>query len=217
MTIKKLIIKGFFILLAVLALPFLIELLLNAHESNRNPWTKPSAIVTDGGIVREGLNRRAFKEIRFRSSGMRIYLATTDLNEAQADALVSDVTGALRVLQNGEEQLAYAFKLEENLRRNVGGLDSLESLTGTALMDIVDKFDVECRIVPATPADVEAADTLASREFDIGEAVEIAFMFEGDVPLGSSLRFTYSQCPRSLLHGTFFERAGIWLKRSYSE
>lgn len=206
--------KIVFVCVALLTMPFVIELLLNAYESNRNPWTKTGAIVTDGGAVKEGLNRRAFNEIRFRSTGLRIYLTATELSEAQADALIAGVGGTLRVLQNGQEQFTYAFKLEENLRRNVGGLDSLESLTGVSVMDIADKFDVECRLVPATPADDVVAERFARREFAVGEAIELAFMLEGDIPPESALRFSYSQCPRSLLHGTFLERLAARLKRT---
>lgn len=214
MTILRGFIKFVLVFLAILIIPFLIELLLNVYELNRNPWTKTGAIVTDGGAVKEGLNRRAFNEIRFRSTGMRIYFTATELNEAQADALIANVKGTLRVFQDEQEQFTYAFKLQENLRRNIGGLDSLESLTGIAVMDIADKFNVECRIVGETPADEVIAKTVAMREFSVGEASELAFMFEGDIPSGSSLRFSYSQCPRSLLHGTFLEQMAAWLKRT---
>ena len=36
------------------AIPFVIEILLGAYETNRNPWTQPGAIVADGGPVRAG-------------------------------------------------------------------------------------------------------------------------------------------------------------------
>jgi len=214
MTILRAFIKVLLLFLVILTIPFLIELLLNAYEMNRNPWTKNGAIVTSGGGVKKGVNRRAFKEIRFRSTGIHVYFSATELSDAQADALISDVKGTLRILQEGQEQYAYAFKLEENLRKNVGGLDSLENLTGVAVMDIADKIDLECRLVAATPADIATANTFAMRAFAVGEAIELVFEFEGDVPSGSMLRFSYSQCPRSLLHGTFLERIAVRLKRA---
>lgn len=195
-------------LVALCALPFVIEILLNSYELARNPWTKLGAIVTDGGPVKAGLNRRLFNEIRFRSTGMRLYFNSMNLTEKQADSLISDVAGKVHIIKDEEEILTYNFRLEQNLKKNVGGLDALEKLGAAGLIGIAHKFDVECKIVPATAEDRVAADALYKREFGVGEAVEIAFEFEGTVPEESKLTFCYSKSPSSLLHGTFLERIG---------
>ena len=201
-------------LVALCALPFVFEVLLNSYELAHNPWTKLGAIVTDGGPVKAGLNRRLFNEIRFRSTGMRMYFNAMNLTEKQADSLVSDVAGKLHVLKGDDEILAYNFRLEQNLKKNVGGLDALEKLGAAGLIGIAQKFDVECKIVPATEEDSIAADALYKREFGVGEAVELAFEFEGAVPEESKLTFCYSKSPSSLLHGTFFERIAKRFTRS---
>ncbi len=206
--------KIFLGLVVLCALPFVIEVLLNSYELARNPWTKLGAIVTDGGAVKAGLNRRLFKEIRFRSTGMRMYFDSMNLTEIQADSLISDVAGKVHVIKGDEEILTYNFRLEQNLKKNVGGLDALEKLGAAGLIGIAQKFDVECKIVPATAEDRAAADFLYKREFGVGEAVEIAFEFEGAVPTESKLTFCYSKSPSSLLHGTFFERIAKRLTRS---
>ena len=187
------------------AIPFIIELLLNSYEVTRNPWTKLGAIVTDGGPVHEGINKRLFNEIRFRSTGRRIYFQASNLAETVADSLDSDVGGKVTVLKNNEELLSFNFRLENSLKKNVGGLDAKESQGSVGLIDIAQKFDVECSIVPSAPQDKAAADQLYKYEFGEGEAVEIDLQFEGNVPAESKVAFTYSKCPRSLLHGTFLE------------
>ncbi len=206
--------KIFLSLLILCALPFVVEVLLNSYELARSPWTKLGAIVTDGGPVKAGLNRRLFNEIRFRSTGMRLYFASMNLTEDQADSLVSDVAGKVHVIKGDQEILAYNFLLEKNITKNVGGLDALEKLGAAGLIGIAQKFDVECKIVPATAEDRAAADALYKREFGVGEAVEIAFELEGSVPEESRLTFCYSKCPSSLLHGTFFERIAKRFTRS---
>lgn len=214
MNVVRGLLKIFGVIVVLCAMPFLIEVILNSYELARNPWTKLGAIVTDGGPVKEGLNRRLFNEIRFRSTGMRMYFASRNLTENQADSLVSDVAGKLHVLQNGEEILSYNFRLEQNLKKNVGGLDALEKIGAAGLIGIAQKFDVECKIVPATGEDGVAADILYKRNFGVGEAVELAFDFEGSVPPESRLTFCYSKCPSSLLHGTFMERIAKRFTRS---
>ncbi len=206
--------KIFLGLVVLCALPFVVEVLLNSHELARNPWTKLGAIVTDGGPVKAGLNRRLFNEIRFRSTGMRIYFNTMNLTEKQADSLTSDVAGKVHVIKDDKEVLAYNFRLEQNLKKNVGGLDALEKLGAAGLIGIAEKFDVECKIVPATLEDKAAATSLYKREFSVGEAVELAFEFEGSIPPESRLTFCYSKCPSSLLHGTFFEQIAKRFTRS---
>ena len=192
-------------LAALCAIPFVIELLLNSYEVSRNPWTKLGAIVTDGGPVREGINKRLFNEIRFRSTGMRIYFQAANLAETVADSLNSDVGGKVTVLKNNAELLSFNFRLENSLKKNVGGLDAKESLGSVGIIDIAQKFDVECSIVPSSPLEKAAADHLYKYQFGEGEAVEIDLKFEGNVPAESKVTFTYSKCPRSLLHGTFLE------------
>ncbi len=188
------------------AIPFVIEILLGAYETNRNPWTQPGAIVADGGPVRAGLNRRQFNEIRFRSTGMRIYFTATSLPQAAADGIETDVAGRLQLLRDGKELLAYDFRLEPRLKKDIGGLDAEDSVGALGVIGIVRKYDVECAIVPKRAKDAAAADSLYKREFDVGESVEIAFAFEGKVPETASLVFSYSKCPSSLLRGTFLER-----------
>lgn len=196
------------------ALPFLIEVLLNSYELNRNPWTKLGAIVTDGGAVKEGLNRRIFNEIRFRSTGMRIYFTAANLDEKAADSIHADIGGNLRVVKEGKDFLSYNFRLEPHLKKNVGGLDTLESVGALGSIDIAQKYDVECVVSPASPQDKAAAEQLYQHEFGVGEAVELVFDFEGALPNESGLMFTYSKCPSSLLHGTYLDRVAKKLKSS---
>lgn len=209
--------KGLFTMLLAIAIlcaiPFVIELLINAYEVNRNPWTMPGAVVADGGPVRPGLNRRQFKEIRFRSTGMRIYFKATSLPQEAADAIEADVAGRLRVLQDDREVLAYDFRLGPGLKKNIGGLDAQESVGALGIIDIARKYDVECAIVPQLPEDAAAADRLHQWEFEVGETVELAFTFEGKIPETAGLVFTYSKSPGSLLHGTFLERIARRLNR----
>lgn len=198
----------------LLTLPFIIEMLLNTYETNRNPWTKPGAIVADGGAIHAGLNRRQFKEIRFRSTGMRIYFKATALPQEVADAIESDVSGRLRVRQDNEEVLAYDFRLAPGLKKDIGGLAAQESVGSLGIIDIARKYDVECLIVPKSPQDAVAAERLSRWEFGVGETVELAFTFEGKIPETAGLVFTYSKTPSSLLHGTFLERIGKRLTRN---
>lgn len=197
----------------LLAIPFVVEMLLNTYETNRNPWTKPGAIVADGGPVHAGLNRRQFKEIRFRSTGLRIYFKATSLPQEAADAIEADVAGRLRVLKDDQEVLAYDFRLAPGLKKNVGGLDAQESVGALGLIDIARKYDVECAIAPQLPEDAAAAERLHRWEFAVGETVELAFAFEGKIPETAGLVFTYSKTPGSLLHGTFLERIAKRLPR----
>ncbi len=214
MNVVRGLLKIFACIVVLCAIPFIIEVILNSYELTRNPWTKLGAIVTDGGPVKEGLNRRLFNEIRFRSTGMRMYFGSKNLTENQADSLVSDVAGKVHVLQASEEILSYNFRLEQNLKKNVGGLDALEKIGAAGIIGIAQKFDVECKIVPATAEDKAAADSLYKREFGIGEAVEISLEFEGSVPPESALTFCYSKCPASLLNGTFMARIAKRFTRS---
>ncbi|MGI5869208.1 MAG: hypothetical protein ACOX9C_07185 [Kiritimatiellia bacterium] len=197
----------------LVAIPFVIEMLLNTYEVNRNPWTKPGAIVADGGPVHAGVNRRQFKEIRFRSTGMRMYFKATNLPQEAADRIEDDVTGRLRVLQDDEEVLAYDFCLAPGLKRNLGGLHTQETQEALSLIEIVRKYDVECAIKPKDSDDVAAAERLNRWEFAVGETVELAFDFKGRIPETAGLVFSYSKCPSSLLHGTFLERFAKRLTR----
>ncbi len=214
MNVMRAILKTLLGVLVLVALPFLVEVILNAYELNRNPWTKPSAIVTDGGPVRPGLNRRQFNEIRFRSTGMRMFVTAADLSHSEAESLVSEVRGTFEVLQAGETVYAYPFVLEENLRRNVGGLDAMDTLLGAPSLDIARKYDVECRIVPASEAHAATAHAFFTHAFEARQPVEFALTFVGSVPERTTLRFAYSQAPRSLFHGTFLSRLAARLTRS---
>lgn len=195
------------------ALPFIIEWGLSAYEFSYDPRTQLGAITTDGGPVKEGLNRRYYQEIRFRSTGMKMYFSAKNLSEAKADLLADSITGRFRVLKEEEELFTYDFKLEQVIKKDVGGLDNFGDTSSLGDLSLAKRFDVDCQIVPATEVDQKVAKAFYQRQFEKGEQVEFAYVFEGEIPPESQLGYSYSKCPRSLLRGTFLEQIDRAIKK----
>lgn len=211
MNLARAFFKIFLVLLLFLSLPFVAEYFLNLYEVNRNIWTQPGAIVARGGKVHTGLNRRQYQEIRFRSHGLQAFFNATSLPETTANTIEKDITGRLVVLQDDQEVLAYDFRLDPILKKNIGGLDTEEIIGNLGKMDITQKFDVECRLVGVTPDDQKCADKLRLWKFERGETIELHYTFHGIVPDSAELSFSYSKIPKSFLRGTFLDGFSNWI------
>ena len=72
-TLMKTFTKIALVLAAVIAIPFLGELIISSYDIATNPWTLPNSVVAEGGFAREGANRREFREPRFRARGLQFY------------------------------------------------------------------------------------------------------------------------------------------------
>ena len=191
------------ILAALIAIPFLVELIISSYDIATNPWTLPNSVVAEGGFVREGANRREFREPRFRARGLQFYFLATDLSPAEADSLAETVTGKVTFSREGGETGSYDFRLAPQLRKEIGSVGIEDKGERAGELKLLDKTLVEGHIVPASKADEAEAARLAGFELELGETVDLTFKFEGQLPLSSSLKFSYSKAPDSILHGTF--------------
>ena len=191
------------IMAAVVAIPFLLELVVSSYDIATNPWTLPNSVVAEGGFVREGANRREFREPRFRARGLQFYFLATDLRPAEADTLTETVTGKITFTRAGQEAGSYNFRLSPQLRKEIGSVGIEDKGERAGELKLLDKTTVECHIVPASESDKTEASRLTGIELEQGEAVNLTFEFNERLPLSSTLKFSYSKAPDSILHGTF--------------
>ncbi len=188
----------------LILLPFLIEMIVSFYDTVNNPWTQPYSIVIDGGVVQEGVNKREFKEVRFRARGLKFYFISENISSVEADKIAEEVTGSVKYIQNEKQIGFYKFKLVPQLRKDFDSVDFKSSEIESSLT-LAERALVECLIEPVSAEDIDTANRLAAYEFELGEVMNLEFEFEGDLPPSSKLRFSYSKSPDSVFHGTFLQ------------
>ncbi len=206
--------RKFFKILAVVVvlciLPFLADAVVGAWDTYRNPLTRRGGVVMKGGPVHTGVNRRAFKEIRFRSKDMRMSLLFSGVSREDAAFVGDKLTGVVRFILNGELAAEFRVKTKSVMSKETSGIFGYGDSDNVALASF---YDVQCHLEPISEKDRQQADILYGYEFERGEEAEISVSFDGYVPRGGEIIFSYSMCPRSLLRGTFLDFDSRFEKR----
>lgn len=202
----KFFLRAFFLLAFLLALPFLLEAGLAAYDYTE-PVAKPGAVEADGATVVEGLNRRFFSEPHYRSVGLGFSFSIDGTNLAAHAEPPAEMRGRFRLLAlatalppeagpqppaSAVEQVAFNFVLRQPEARPFA----------TA---VAEKTPLRWTPEPATDADREAADKLATFSFPPDRTFEIDIDFRTPVPDGLRAGFSYSKGTRSILRGSFLE------------
>lgn len=205
----KLVLKILILAVIVCALPFVVEAVIATYQSARDPWIKPGSVVTSGGALKSGMNRRAYNEIRFRSTGMRFRLEASGVSAEMVDTLENKIHGTVSMLQgkDGELITAYNFTLHQTLKKDVSVVETRAATESElAAMDLTRRYDVVYELAPVSHYDRIAADKIKNREFESEEEIEFDFLVEGAaMPQRNTLTFIYSKAPTSILRGTFLE------------
>ena len=194
-------------IIGIVALVFAAEALLYWYDMSRSTLTTPNAVVAEGGLAKEGLNRRIFREDRFRPCNISLRLTVKQILDSEARVLPQTVAGRMTVKKKGSsvEYCALDFRLEECKPEATDGAKEgrFRRIRPQARpYAAAGKADYDYMLMPVTDLDRIAFSKISKSDFEQGEELTIDIVMSGPVPRTAAFEFVYSRAAKSIFHGT---------------